>query len=164
MRVFGPGFLAFQILLAMAGLTYSQSMVANFGLKDQNDRYTEVNFPSDRPVVLIFGDRKGASQIEGWLTPLGKTYKDKVYIFGVASLGGVPGYAQGLVRRLIKRQTSYRVLLDWGAKVAGSLGYQKNKAMVVVIAKNGTVLITKHGAATDAELRTINSELEKQLN
>ena len=103
--------------------------------------------------MLIFGDRKGSGQIEGW----------SAYIFGVASLSGVPSYARGLVRRLIKRQTSYPVLLDWGGEVAESLGYRKEQAMVVVVAKNGTVLAIKYGAVSEPELKVVNSELDKQL-
>ena len=164
MRTFAAEYLPLLSIFAIAAVAVTaQNRVANFGLKDQNDNYTEVNFPSDRPVVLIFGDRKGAGQIEGWSNPLYKKHDGKVYIFGVASLGGVPSYARGLVRRLIKRQTSYPVLLDWGGKIAGTLGYRKNEAMVIVVAKNGTVLTTKYGAATDTELRSINSEIEKQL-
>lgn len=160
MKIFASALL---LATLFAGIALSQSKVSNFGLKDQNDRYTEINFPSDRPVVLIFGDRKGAGQIEGWSAPLGKKYDGKVYIFGVASLGGVPSYGRGLVRRLIKRQTNYPVLLDWGGKVAGTLGYEKEKAMVVVVAKNGTVLSTKYGAATETELNFISAEIDKQL-
>jgi len=147
----------------MAGSTSARSRVANFGLKDQNDRYTEVNFPSDRPVVLIFGDRKAAGQIEGWSTPLGKRYEGKAYTFGIASLSGVPGYARGLVRRLIKRQTRYPVLLDWGGKVARSLDYQSGKAMVVVVAKNGTILVTKYGAASETGLNSVIAEIDGQI-
>ena len=164
MRTFAAEYLPLLLIFAFAAVAVSaQTKVTNFSLKDQNDRNTEVNFPSDRPVVLIFGDRKGAGQIEGWSNPLYKKHDGKVYIFGVASLDGVPSYARGLVRRLIKRQTSYPVLLDWGGKVAKPLGYRENAAMVVVVAKNGTVLTKKYGAATDTELRSINSEIDKQL-
>ena len=151
------------LCLTLTTAIIAQTRVANFGLKDQNDRLIEVNFPSDRPVVLIFGDRKGAAQIEGWSQPIYKKYEGKVYVFGIASLGGVPSYARGLVRRLIKRQTSYPVLMDWGGKVASTLGYQKDKAMVVVVGKNGTVLSSKYGAASDLELDEIYDELGKQL-
>lgn len=157
--------LACTLLLCMALVTvvHAQTKVANFGLKDQNDKLVEVNFPSDRPVVLIFGDRKGAAQIDGWSQPIYKKYDGKVYVFGIASLGGVPSYARGLVRRLIKRQTTYSVLMDWGGKVASSLGYQKDKAMLVVVGKDGTVLSTKYGAVSDAELTQVYSELDKQV-
>ena len=150
-------------IFAFVTTGHAQTTVTNFGLKDQNDKYVEVNFPSDRPVVLIFGDRKGAGQIDSWSQPIYKKYEDKVYVFGIASLGGVPSYARGLVRRLIKRQTSYSVLMDWGGKVANSLGYQKDKAMIIVAGKNGTILSTKYGAATESEIDAIAAEIDKQI-
>ncbi len=152
------------VLFGAAAISVSgQSRVSNFGLQDQNDRKVEVNFPSDRPVVLIFGDRDGAKQIDGWATPLYKKFDGKVYMFGIASLGGVPSYARGLVRRLIKRQTQFPVLLDWGGKVAKTYGYEKDKAMVLVVARNGNILSTKFGAASEAELNAVIADIEKQL-
>ncbi len=141
--------------------TLAQSKVDNFGLKDQSDKYVEVNFPSDRPVVLIFGDRKGAGQIEGWSKPIYSRYGEQVYLFGIASLGGVPKYARGLVRRLIKRQTNYPVLLDWGGKVAARFGYEKDKALLVVIDRQGSVITKKTGAATQSVLDSIYRDIER---
>lgn len=156
--------LAALLVFLFASLSASaQERVSNFGLKNQNDQYVEVNFPSDRPVVLIFGDRKGAGQIDGWSKPLYKDYGDKAYIFGIASLSGVPSYARGMVRRLIKRQTSYSVLLDWGGKVAGRLGYEKNKALVVVVSKSGSVLISRSGAASEGELTAVKAKINGEL-
>lgn len=162
MRVFTAFFL-FALVTVGIRTTSAQSRISNFGLMNQSDQYTEVNFPSDRPVVLIFGDRKGAEQIGGWSEPLYKGYGDKVYIFGIASLGGVPSYARGLVRRLIKRQTTYPVLLDWGGKVADGLGYEAGKAFVVVVSKDGTVQTKRSGPATESGLNAVKAELNKQL-
>lgn len=157
MKVFASAVLA----SLFAGFASAQSKVANFGLKNQNDQYVEVNFPSDKPVILIFGDRKGAGQIEGWSKPLYAKHGDDAYIFGVASLSGVPGYARGLVRRLIKRQTGYSVLLDWGGTVADSFGYEKEKALIVVVGRDGSVVSKQSGPATEAGLRGVKSEIEK---
>lgn len=152
------------VLFGAAAMSVSgQSRVSNFSLQDQNDRKVEVNFPSDRPVVFVFGDRDGAKQIDGWATPLYKKFDGKVYMFGIASLGGVPSYARGLVRRLIKRQTQFPVLLDWGGKVAKTYGYEKDKAMVLVVARNGNILSTKFGAASEAELNAVIADIEKQV-
>ncbi|MBK9163912.1 MAG: hypothetical protein IPM21_08365 [Acidobacteria bacterium] len=157
-------FMAACVLFWTAVMSVSgQSRVSNFSLQDQNDRKVEVNFPSDRPVVFVFGDRDGAKQIDGWATPLYKKFDGKVYMFGIASLGGVPSYARGLVRRLIKRQTQFPVLLDWGGKVAKTYGYEKDKAMVLVVARNGNILSTKFGAASEAELNAVIADIEKQL-
>lgn len=151
------------IILISYMATAAQTRVANFGLKDQRDKYIEVNFPSDRPVVLIFGDRKGSSQTAAWSEPIYKKYDGKIYVFGIASLSGVPSYARPVVRRLIRSQTEYPVLLDWGGKVAGSLGYEKQNAMVVLVAKDGTLVSKRSGPATRSLLSALYGEIDKQL-
>lgn len=155
--------LIFVFAAAGARSAAAQARVSKFGLKDQNDQYTEVNFPSDRPVVLIFGDRKGADQIGGWSGALYKKHSNRIYLFGVASLNGVPSYARGMVRRLIKRQTSYPVLLDWGGKVADSMGYDKGKALVVLVGKDGTMVSKRSGPATGSEIEALSSEIRGVL-
>lgn len=150
-------------LFLNASTSAAQNKLANFGLKDQNDKYVEVNFPSDRPVILIFGDRKGSEQIDGWVKPLYQKYQGKVYIFGVASLSGVPSYARGLVRRLIKRQTSVPVLLDWGGKVSKSVAYEKDKALILVLNPDGSVVARDIGTADGPKLSKIFFQLDKAL-
>ena len=151
------------VFLTFSSAANSQSRVSNFGLKSQYDRYVEVNFPSDRPVLLIFGDRKGSAQTAGWSEPIYKKFDGKIYVFGIASLSGVPSYARPVVRRLIKGQTDYPVLLDWGGKVANSLGYEKQKAMILLVAKDGTVRSRRSGAVTPTELNKLISEIEAEL-
>ncbi|MDM7922606.1 MAG: hypothetical protein QUS14_09935 [Pyrinomonadaceae bacterium] len=162
MRSFASAVYFAGFLLFASGIN-AQNRVSNFGLKNQFDRYVEVNFPSDRPVVLIFGDRKGSGQTAGWSEPIYKKFDGKIYVFGIASLSGVPSYARPLVRRLIKGQTDYPVLLDWGGKVATSLGYEKQKAMVLLVSRNGTIRSRRSGAATSAELEKLMSEVESEL-
>ena len=151
------------VFLTFSSAANSQSRVSNFGLKSQYDRYVEVNFPSDRPVVLIFGDRRSSAQTAGWSEPIYKKFDGKIYVFGIASLSGVPSYARPVVRRLIKGQTDYPVLLDWGGKVANSLGYEKQKAMILLVAKDGTVRSRRSGAVTPTELNKLISEIEAEV-
>ncbi len=150
-------------LLFTAEAATAQTKVANFGLKDQNDKYVEVNFPSDKPVILIFVDRKGSEQIDGWVKPLYQKYQSQVYIFGVASLSGVPSYARGLVRRLIKRQTSVPVLLDWVGKISKSVACEKDKALILILNKDGTVIARDTGTADRSKLSNIYTQIDKAL-
>lgn len=150
------------LLICLPVALIGQGRAESFGLKDQNNKYVEVNFPSDRPVVLIFGDRKGSDQIDGWSKPIYSDFSDSVYVFGIASLSGVPSYAQGLVRRLIKRQTAFPVLLDWGGKVSKTFGYPKDKALLVLLDRDGTVITTRSGPATTSEIDAVKAEINKR--
>ena len=57
---------------------------SNFTLEDQFGNKIGINFPSHKVVILIFGDRKGSEQVEGWVRPLYGKYTDTLYIFGIA--------------------------------------------------------------------------------
>ena len=135
----------------------------NFELKDQYDKSHEVKFPSSKVVVLIFGDRKGAKQIGGWAEPLYERYGGKIYVFGIAQLSGVPGFARGLVRLLLKRQTSYSVMLDWSGSVSEDYGCEKGIANVFVIGKNGRLLNKHTGPADQNTLDALYQEIDHGL-
>ncbi len=143
------------ILLGLFSTGYGIDKASNFTLKDQGDRSVTVKFPSDKVVILIFGDRKGSGQIDGWSKPIYERYSGRTYLYGIASLSGVPRAARPLVRRLIRRQTSFPVLLDWGGSVSKSYTYDPGKATIVIVGKDGKVLGRRSGPATSAGLNEI---------
>lgn len=136
---------------------------SGFTLKDQNDNAYAVKFPRDKVTVLIFGDREGAEQIEGWVRPIYNQYGNRTDVFGIAELSAVPSLARGIVRRIIKRKTKYSVLLDWSGSVSKAYGYETGKATVVVIDKNGGVIAKSSGAANHGKLQGIYGQINRGL-
>jgi hypothetical protein len=137
---------------------------AGFSLADQSGNWQTWNFPRNKVSILAFGDRKGSSQMEGWIRPLYERYRDRIDIQGVAVLSSVPGFAQGMVRRIIKSQTKAPVLLDWKGDVSRSYQCQSGRANLFVIDPQGNIALTMTGAASDAELSRIYSEVDKLLS
>lgn len=134
---------------------------AEFELKDQYNKSFSLKFPREKPTVLVFGDREGAKQIESWVRPLVEKYNERIDIQGVAELSAVPGIAQGVVRRIMKNQVKYSVMLDWSGGVSKSYGYQKGKANLFVIDKQGRIISKKVGAANQSELEQIYREINR---
>lgn len=132
-----------------------------FDLKDQYNKSYAIRFPRDKPLILVFGDRKGSSQIESWVRPLYDYYRGGVDIYGVAELSAVPSLMQGVVRQIFKSQVKYSVMLDWSGKVAKSYSYQSGKANVIVINRKGEILFRQTGGATDAGLNRIYQMITK---
>ena len=122
-----------------------------------------VNFPSDKVVILIFGDRKGSEQIEGWVRPIYNKYTNQLYIFGIAELSVVPWAIRPIVRSTIRSKTKNPVLLDWSGNTSKSYGYEKGKANVFVVGKNGTIRAVKKGAVSNAGLNEIYQEINQAL-
>lgn len=134
---------------------------AEFDLKDQYNKSFSVNFPKDNATILVFGDRAGSAQIEGWVRPLVDKYADKIDIYGIAELSAVPGIAQGIVRQIMKNQVKYSVMLDWSGDVSKAYGYQKGRANLFVIDKYGNITAKRVGAANNAELEQIYREINR---
>jgi len=134
-----------------------------FELKDQYEKKLAYAFPRQKVSVLVFGDRKGSDQIEGWVRPLYERYKDRIDQNGVAVLGSVPAFMRGIVRQIFKSQVKYPVLLDWTGNVSRAYEYQSGKANLVVIDRNGQIVHCAFGAASEAELNRIYTQIEKLL-
>jgi peroxiredoxin len=136
---------------------------ANFTLEDQFGKKISINFPSDKVAVLVFGDRKGSEQVEGWVRPLYGKYTDKIYIFGIAELSVVPWAVRPAVRMMIRRGSKTPVMLDWSGNVSKSYGYEKGKANVFVVGKDGSITAVKRGAASNAALNDLYQEISAIL-
>lgn len=132
-----------------------RAKAAEFNLKDQYNRNYSISFPREKTLILVFGDRKGSSQIEDWVRPLYERYENRVDIYGVAELSAVPYLLQGMVRQIFKSQVKYSVMLDWSGKVSKSYGYQSGKADIIVINKDGNIIFRQTGAMTEGGLNRI---------
>lgn len=128
---------------------------AAFELEDQFNKKFALKFPAKKVSVLVFGDRKGAEQIEGWVRPLFEKYTDKIEIYGIAELSAVPWIAKGFVRNAIKSKTKSSIMLDWSGKVSKDYDYESEKANLFVVSKDGYIVAEKSGAATPAELEDL---------
>lgn len=136
---------------------------AAFELEDQFGKKLAIKFPSEKITVLVFGDRGGAEQIEGWVRPLYGKYTDKIEIHGIAELSAVPWIAKGVVRGTIKSRSKTPVMLDWSGKVSKDYGSQGEKANLFVVSKDGYILAEKRGAATAAELADLHKVIDGVL-
>lgn len=134
---------------------------ANFELKDQYDKSYAYRFPKDKVSVLAFGDRASSKQVEGWTLPLAERYQGRVDINGVAALSGVPSLSRGIVRRIIKSQIKYPVMLDWGGEVSKKYGYRGGRAGIFVISQQGHIVATKTGAASAADLQALYEQIDR---
>jgi hypothetical protein len=136
---------------------------AGFTLEDQFGNKTTVKFPASKSVILVFGDREGSEQVEGWVRPLYNRFGDRVFIFGIAELSAVPWVARPIVRGIIKSKSDNSIMLDWSGKTAKSYGCEKGKANVFVINRDGVIKAVKRGAANSRELQSLYASVEPIL-
>ncbi len=153
----------FTFLFFVMGIVAANNRAPEFELKDQYGNAEAYRFPTAKVNVLIFGDRKGSGQIEGWVRPLYDHYQDRINIKGIAALSSVPSIARGMVTRIFKSQVKYPVLLDWSGDVTKSYGYESGKANVFVVSQRGEILARLNGAASQAGLEQVQGQINKLL-
>lgn len=149
------------VMLAPAragGATPERAM--DFELRDQFGNSLAYRFPKERVSVLVFGDRKGSEQVEGWVRPVYERYTDRIDLHGVAVLDSVPSLLRGYARRQFKKKVKYPVLLDFKGDVSKGYGYEGDKANVFVIARDGRIVHRAAGAATPDGLQQLYAEVD----
>lgn len=151
------------LLILVMYVSASNNRAPEFELKDQYGNSQAYRFPTAKINILIFGDRSGSQQIEGWVRPLYDRYQDRINIKGIAALSSVPSFARGMVTRIFKSQVKYPVLLDWTGEVSKSYSYEAGKANVFVVSPTGEILMRINGAATATGIEQIQTQVNKVL-
>ncbi|HXG66229.1 MAG TPA: hypothetical protein VNO70_14095 [Blastocatellia bacterium] len=134
-----------------------------FELEDQFGKALAYRFPKPKVSVLTFGDRKGSSQIEGWVRPLYERYRDRIDLHGVAVLDSIPSLFRGFARGQFRKSVKYPVLLDFEGDVARAYGYERDRANIYVIGPAGNIVLKLTGAATGEGLNRVYGEVDRLL-
>ena len=150
-----------RVSAAAAGARETRAM--NFELRDQFGKTLQYRFPKERVSVLTFGDRKGSTQVEGWVRPVYDRYGDRIDLHGVAVLTSIPSLFHGYARRQFRKQMKYPVLLDFKGDVSRGYGYEKDRANVFVIDREGRIVLKLTGAATGDGLGRVYAEVDRLL-
>lgn len=135
----------------------------NFELRDQFDRRLAYRFPKERVSVLVFGDRKGSAQVEGWVAAIHERYGERIDLHGVAVLTSVPSLFRGFARSQFRKRIRFPLLMDFDGRVSEGYGYETDVANIFVIARDGTVVLKATGAATADGLKRVFDALDESL-
>jgi predicted transcriptional regulator len=111
--------------------------------------------------VFVVADQKGSGEIAGWITPLAQRYQQRIDVAGIAALPGIPPMFQGLFRREFKKRLAFPVMLDWTGDVARSVGYESNRAQLLVVSRSGRIALTKSGPANEQALAEVIGEIDR---
>ena len=157
----------FSVLLSVLMLTPAIAATSQraapieFTLTDQDGQTRVVDYPRDKVTVFVVADQKGSAEIAGWIAPLYARYENRIEISGIAALPGIPPMFQCLFRREFKKRLTYPVMLDWSGDVARSFGYEKQRAELFVIGKDGRVALRQTGAANERALAEVFEAVDR---
>ncbi|MCK7491722.1 MAG: hypothetical protein MZW92_08595 [Comamonadaceae bacterium] len=120
-----------------------------FEMEDQfRNSHSDADF-KDRTLVVIGGDREGASAAENWGKALSQSLKaerdsGRLSLVGLSNLKGVPFFLKGYVRGKFSQNPGDWALLDWKGLFADSYGFIPGNANVLVFDKEGALLYQAH--------------------
>ena len=148
LHAIGMIFLIHMICSVDGSAAESASVAREFNLLDQYGKHYEITYPQEKICVLVFADKWGCTQVEGWVRPLYDQYEDTIAIIGVAQLDGVPGWLRSTLVRIFKKSIKFSVMMDWTGDVCRAYEYTGRKANVVIISRQGTIQHRVKGKAS----------------
>ncbi|MDY6972421.1 MAG: redoxin domain-containing protein [Thermodesulfobacteriota bacterium] len=128
-------------------------LACGFSLRDQYGKIYEITYPREKVCILVFADKWGCTQVEGWVRPLYEKYGDKITILGVAQLENVPRWLKSTITRIFKHTIKFPVMMDWTGNVSRAYEYTGRKAYVVIISREGNIQYWVDGRASEKLLR-----------
>lgn len=155
-------FLFLLLFVVVDDMSNEKAKAESFSLKDQFGNLHRIKFPREKVLILAFADRDGSGQLEGWIRSLYERYK--IDIYGVAELSSVPTIIRGVVRSFIRQRTKNPVMLDWEGDVSRLYGYEKGKANIYVISKEGLIVMRRNGAASQEALEEAFKKIDELLS
>lgn len=149
------------IFLIWAAAAGGGGQLSSFRLADQFGAEHQVEFPRDRPVLLVVGDRRGSEEVGGWVPPLRERWAHGADIVGVADVSAVPGFLRGRVTAGIRRELSaWPLLLDFEGQVTAGLPCVRRAANVFLISTNGAIAAAASGPADPAKLAALAAQVD----
>ena len=160
-RSFSATLLVVFIISVASSIDSAARQMPEFSLTDQDGRTRAVSYPHGKVSVFVVADQKGSADIAGWIAPLSKRYEQRIEVAGIAALPGIPPMFQGLFRREFKKRLTFPVMLDWTGDVARSVGYENNRAQLLVVGRSGRIALMKSGPANEQALADVMGEIDR---
>jgi hypothetical protein len=134
--------------------------LASFALADQFGQTNRVEFPRDRPLLLLVGDRRGSEEVDAWIAPLKQRWSTIADLAGIADVSAAPRFLRGRIQEGIRKQRPRPLLLDFDGKVTTPLRLSPRTANLLVVDRDGRVLARLTGKPDDAKLEAVRAALE----
>lgn len=140
---------------------FAGERLPKIALNDQFDRLHRHQGPFPRPLIVVIADRRGASQIEGWVSKLYQSHGTTADIVGVADLRGVPPFMQDTLRKAFRKQCAdYPILLDWEGQTTSAVSRGQSGIDIFAVSPGGEIVATVSGCLTAAKLQRLDASLQ----
>jgi hypothetical protein len=169
---------AIVLLAVVAGRAAADgNPLAGVVLDDVSGRTWRLGDLAGSPVLLVIADRTGLTEAQAWGTRLAAASiplapwraTGSVAWLAVADLRRVPEYARDAARARAEgweaaraadvRRLRSPLLLDWTGRLAARFAPDRGRALLVLLASDGRVLLQERGAPTDQGLSRLSETI-----
>ena len=149
-----------------AGAVFGQKHeLVSFEMQDQFEEVHSSGALKNKATVFIIADREGSPASAEWGTALSmlnnqRSNTSAVEIRAIAHMQGVPSLLRPFVRRLIRRERSNPVLLDWAGQFEKAYSIQPGQANILVFDAAGALHIQIASTGVNPiDLDRVNSQI-----
>ena len=148
--------------MGLAGLAAGAdepTRLSPFELTDQFGTTNRVEFPRSRPLLLLIGDRRGSEEVDAWIEPLKQRWSNLADLAGIADVSAAPRFVRGRIVEGIRRQRPRPLMLDFEGQVTAPLHCTAKTANLLVVARDGRLLVRFTGKPDDTKLAAVGAAL-----
>ncbi len=162
------------VALAAAG----PAALPELTLQDQEGRTLQFAALRGRVAVIVYGGRAGVETHSAWGKRLDTELRQRgvyrtddveadrpVRILAVAEMGGIPETFRGMIRAAVRPgvEKGYSLWLDWEDRMTRAFGAHEPHSTVLVVDREGAVLLVVGGPPTGAQLQAVLDLLKRLL-
>lgn len=127
------------------------SRLPDFALNDQFGREVVGATYAGMPLIVVVGDRDGASGVALWTSALRAVLGDTsdTHVLPIADLGGVPRLLRRMVSRLLPRDPAHWCALDWDGQVGVRIRGEREALVAAAYGADGKLRAWEALPATD---------------
>ena len=146
---------------ALAIQTGQQAPV--FRLSDQFNKTWDLSGLRGNVVVVLAATQESGRAMGPWMDNLKNAYSGRVQILGLMDLHGIPGFARGIARSRIKKETNDPLMIDFSGATARTYEASDNYPVVTVIDKNGVVRVVQRSGYSSQAFGAVRSAIDSAL-
>ncbi|HPF69931.1 MAG TPA: hypothetical protein PLQ13_04595 [Candidatus Krumholzibacteria bacterium] len=143
------------LVLAAAGAAAADPSLIAFRLKDQHDRlHTDARYRG-APLLVLWGDRKGADVMRAWAPALADSFAAEIAgyrlrLVQVAHGKGAPFFVKGKIKGSFRDPDTGPVLMDWDGVFAAAYAPEEDRVNAWLFDRDATLVATWRGAPGDS--------------
>ncbi len=122
--------------------------VAAFEMKDQHGKVHKYEGKGGKPAVFLVAGRDGVQSNIRWDGWISSRYREKVDLYRVLDLTGVPRLFESIVVQRTRENTGPDgppVLLDWDCRFASLMALSEKESTVILTDREGKVRLALRG-------------------